>query len=278
VEFLKVGDLSIAVEVSRGTGAPIVLCHGNSCSSGSFERQLTGDLARRHRVIAIDWPGHGDSGRATVPANAYTLPGYARVLVEVARQLDASDAVFVGASLGGHVVLEAALELPDALGFFVFGTPPLESASSLPRALSSDPALQAAFREESTDPEVRACLASFFRSGFELPESFVRDFYRTDMRARSAIAASVARNELRDEVRVVAKLGSRVAIVHGRYDTVVNRAYLDALPMPDVWGEGLQVLPDAGHTPQWETPEQFGELVEAFARSRASSGRAHRSD
>src|SRR5690242_3554348 len=100
------GAHSLAVRRSAGRGPTIVLVHGNSCSSRCFERQLESALARRCRMIAIDLPGHGDSPPAADPDTGYTLPGYADALLKVARELDATGAVFVGWSLGGHIVLE----------------------------------------------------------------------------------------------------------------------------------------------------------------------------
>ena len=126
----------VAYRQSQGTGPTIVLVHGNSASSKAFARQLDGTLGRTYRVIAYDLPGHGKSDDAADPAKTYTMPGYARVLREVAAQLGADDAVFVGWSLGGHIVLEAAPDLPDAKGFAIFGTPPTSFPSAFTRGTS----------------------------------------------------------------------------------------------------------------------------------------------
>jgi pimeloyl-ACP methyl ester carboxylesterase len=58
-------------------------------------------------------PGHGHSAPAASHA-AYSLPGYAAVVTGFGRALGATDAVIVGWSLGGHIVLEAAPALPRA--------------------------------------------------------------------------------------------------------------------------------------------------------------------
>lgn len=47
------------------------------------------------------------------------MPGYAAVVAEVAQKLGMTDGVFVGWSLGGHIVLEAHNLLPDAAGFVI---------------------------------------------------------------------------------------------------------------------------------------------------------------
>ncbi len=262
---VRVAGTSMAARCSDGIGPPIVLCHGNSCSSRSFRHQLEGSLGGRFRLIAVDLPGHGDSEPAASPETAYTLPGYAGALVAAAGQLDAAGAIFVGWSLGGHVVLEAAGLLPKAAGFLVFGAPPLSSIADVPEALSTDPALQAAFREESTDEEIVAYQSLFFRPGTPVPAFFAEDFRRTDPRARSSFAASATRNEFEDEVRIVANLARPLAVVHGRFDAVARRTYLDRVPMPTLWRGAIQEVAEAGHAPHWEVPGEFDRLLEAFA-------------
>lgn len=261
--MVRGGGNSLAVHCS-GDGPPIVLCHGNSCSSRCYWHQLEGRLARRFRLIAVDLPGHGDSEPASSPAASYTLPGYAAALVEAAGQLDARSAVFVGWSLGGHVVLEASAQLPIAAGFLVFGSPPVSSSADFPAALSTHPALQAGFREDSTEREIDECLSLFFKPGTLLPDAFREDFRRTDKRARSSLAASLARNEFLDEVRIVAGLDRPIAVLHGRFDSCVQRNYLDQVPFPTLWRGRIQEVPDAGHAPQWETVKQFDSLLEDF--------------
>ena len=104
---------ALAVHQSAGDGPPIVLVHGNSSSARAFSRQLEGSLGRRRRLVAIDLLGHGRSENASDPA-AYLLPGHALALVAIAGNFGLDQALFVGWSLGGHIVLEAAKDLPRA--------------------------------------------------------------------------------------------------------------------------------------------------------------------
>ena len=96
-----------------------MLIHGNSSSSRAFQRQLDGPLGERRRLIAFDLMGFGDSDRAN-DLKGYLLPGQAKTVVAVAEALGAADAVFVGWSLGGHILLEAAPDLGKARGFAIY--------------------------------------------------------------------------------------------------------------------------------------------------------------
>ena len=63
-----------------------------------------------YRVVAVDLAGHGASGKGRA---AWSIPNFANDVAAVVRGVDAKDVVLVGHSLGGPVVVEAALLLPD---------------------------------------------------------------------------------------------------------------------------------------------------------------------
>jgi pimeloyl-ACP methyl ester carboxylesterase len=255
---------TMAYRVSSGAGPTVVLVHGNSGSARSFARQLEGPIGERLRLVAIDLPGHGESQDAANPA-AYSLPGYARAVAALVKALGLEEAVFVGWSLGGHVLLEAAPDLPKAAGFMIFGTPPLAFPPAMAEAFLPNPAFGVGFSAEVSKEQAEAFVASFFRPGYaDVAPAFLDDVMRTDGRARAHLGASIAPNGYRDEVAVVANLKRPLAIVHGAKEQLVNGAYFDSLTMPTLWRGAVQTIPDAGHAPQWEQAPAFDALLEAF--------------
>jgi pimeloyl-ACP methyl ester carboxylesterase len=260
---------AIAVHDSAGQGPAVVLIHGNSSSSRSFSRQLDGPLGKRFRLVAVDLPGHGQSDDAKNPS-AYSLPGHARAVRAIVKALGLAQARFVGWSLGGHVALEMAPDLPKARGFVIFGTPPFASLESAAKGFLPNPAIEFAFQERLDSVEAAAYLATFFRPGFaDIPPFFLKDILRTDVRARSSLAASAAAGAFRDEVAIVRDLKVPLALLHGADEQLVNGSYFASLAMPTLWRGAAQVIPAAGHTPQWETPEAFDALIEAFVAETA---------
>jgi len=233
----------------------------NSSSSRAFSRQLDGALGERFRLVAVDLPGHGASDDATDPG-LYSLPGHARAVGAVVEALGLGDAFFVGWSLGGHLVLEMAPDLPKARGFLIFGAPPLASSGPRDKAFLPNPAIRFAFQESIDNSEASVYLSAFFRPGFaDLPPFFLADILRTDGRARSGFAAN---HGYRDEVAIVRELKAPLAVLHGADEQVVDGRYFATVPMPTLWRGAVQTIPRAGHTPQWETPAAFDGLLEAF--------------
>ena len=88
-------------------------------------------------------------------------------------------------------------------------------------------------------------LAALFRLGFaDIPPFFPDDTPRPDGRGRSTVGAGIAPGGYRDEIAA-------------------------SVPVPTLWRGVVQMIPGAGHAPQWETPEAFGALVTAFVKETA---------
>ncbi len=263
-KILQLPTQKVAYYESSGTGAPIMLIHGNSSSGLSYQHQINSALGEKHRIIAIDLPGHGSSDPAA-ELSAYSMPGYASVVVAAAEALGMQDAVFVGWSLGGHIVLECHNQLPQAKGFVIFGTPPLAFPPAMEAAYLPNPAMGAGFKADITEDEAHAYVTAFFAPGTAAPHTpFLTDALRTDGNARAGLAASITPDGYQDEVEIVAHLTKPLAIFHGDKEQLVNAAYISELTMPTLWQNKVQIISEAGHAAHWEQPEQFNARLEAF--------------
>ncbi|MFW5691335.1 MAG: alpha/beta fold hydrolase [Chloroflexota bacterium] len=265
--MLQLASHRIAYRESTGTGSPgFLFVHGNSSSSRSFECLLASELGQSHRMVAIDLPGHGNSDPAADPARTYNMPGYARMLLEAADALGMKDAIFVGWSLGGHIVLETAPHLPDAKGFVIFGTPPIAFPPAMEAAFLPNPNVNSGFAQELTEEQMRAYVEAFFKPGMpDVPETFMEDIRKTHGLARSIMGASIGPDGYADEVEIVGKLKQPLMVIHGAQEQLINGDYFDSIKMPTLWGDAVQIIADAGHAPHWETPDKFEELLADFA-------------
>src|SRR5882724_2332530 len=93
----------------EGSGPPVVLLHAALHDRTDFA-PVIGALATGRRVLALDWPGHGES---PLPATPLRAVEFGDLLVEFADRLDLSSAVIVGNSVGGYAACRLALERPD---------------------------------------------------------------------------------------------------------------------------------------------------------------------
>ncbi|MGB1286774.1 MAG: alpha/beta fold hydrolase [Aggregatilineales bacterium] len=263
---LELAAQNVAYRESSGTDEPgFILIHGNSSSSRSFEKLLNGDIGNAHRVVALDLPGHGDSDPAPDPEAGYTMPGYARVIVEAAEALNMKNAIFVGWSLGGHIALEAVAHLPDAAGFVIFGTPPLAFPPAMDAAFLPNPNVGSAFNADLSDDEKRAFVESFFKPGTTaIPENFIDDINKTENQARAIMGGSIQPDGYTDEVDIVADMTQPLMIIHGAEEQLINGEYFASLTMSTLWQDAVQIIDDAGHAPHYETPDEFAARLLAF--------------
>jgi pimeloyl-ACP methyl ester carboxylesterase len=120
-------------EVGPEDGPPVVLLHGLTGARTTWH-ELAQDLARDHRVYALDHRGHGDSGRAP---GTYDVAHWAGDAIALLEEVVGGPAVLVGHSLGGVVAAHLAGLRPDLVRGLFLEDPPL--FLGLPGELESTP-------------------------------------------------------------------------------------------------------------------------------------------
>src|SRR5215217_340218 len=92
----------------EGTAAQaLVFVHGWSCDRRYWRCQMP-YFAQRYRVLAVDLAGHGASG---AHREAWTMAAFANDVVAAIDELELESSVLIGHSMGGDVIVEAALRL-----------------------------------------------------------------------------------------------------------------------------------------------------------------------
>ena len=109
-QFLEVNGVRLHY-VERGSGAPLVLLHGNGSMIQDFESSGLIDLAaKNYRVIVFDRPGFGHSDR---PRNVIWTPvAQAELINSALHRLGVSHAIVLGHSWGASVAVALALKYP----------------------------------------------------------------------------------------------------------------------------------------------------------------------
>lgn len=100
------GTLRLAV-IDKGQGRPILLLHGFATSSYTWHA-IVPELAKNHRVIAMDLRGFGASDKPI--DDHYSIQDQADVVQAFIEQENLRDLTIIGHSFGGGIALSLALE------------------------------------------------------------------------------------------------------------------------------------------------------------------------
>lgn len=257
---------SIRLSETSGKALPILLLHGSGASRRVFDKQLSGPLADIHRMVAIDLPGHGESGDAYDPAAAYTIGGLADVAAAVLGELGIGRALVYGWSLGGHVGIELMRTGSAVAGLMLTGTPPVSPGPlGLLRGFHANFDLLLASKRHYTARDAERFRRLCF--GDSADPAFLDAILRTDGRMRVNVSKSMMRGDGGDQRRTVENATVPVAIVNGAEDPFVRLNYVAGLSFASLWDQRCHVIEGAGHAPFWQAPEIFNPLFNRFVRS-----------
>lgn len=243
----------------QGTGFPLVLLHASLCNRRDFD-PIIPDLAGRYRVIAVDWPWHGESDSPPPPLKAGAAL-FAGVLEDFTEALALGPAAFIVSSVGGFAAARLAITHPDRVARLVL----VNSGGFIPVNLSR------AFCTLMGAPSLtRVLMPPFIRLTMSPATSDDRDVVRrvtararTDggMRTGAALWRSFGRPE-HDLRPRAAQLRAPTLIVRGTKDIgLPPRA--GCATHAAIAGSRLEVL-DTGHMPFSSDPRAFLSLVMPF--------------
>jgi pimeloyl-ACP methyl ester carboxylesterase len=250
----RVGEVAYS---DGGDGPVVVLLHATLHDRHDFDA-IAPALQRDHRVIAIDWPGHGDS---PAPSQRPTAALYADVLADVVAALDLPPAAFVGNSVGGFAAARLAITDPQRVSRLVL----VNTGGFI-----ASPVTNLYCRMLGTPAVMKRVLPWSIRSYMKATsenDRAVQD--RTVARARTregvVLTAALWRSFAAPEhnLRPYAdRITAPCLIVWGSKDTVAlmrfGRATAAAIP-----GSRLEVLP-TGHVVFSSDPTGFLAVVEPF--------------
>lgn len=258
---IQTSHAPICLTDSAADGYPVLFIHGSGASRAAFRNQLQSPLAKRYRMIAVDLPGHGDSGDAHDPARTYTVGGLADCVRQVLEGLGIRRGAVFGWSLGGHIAIDLMATTDMVSGLMISGTPPISAGPiGLLRGfqLSTSMLLVSKALLTRSDAE-RLTRLSF---GDEFPPEFIEAAMRSDGRLRAMVARSLTYGGHADQKLVVQDSSVPVAIIDGALDPFIRVSYSNSLPIRNLWGR--TVIPETGHAPFWQRPETFNLMLKRF--------------
>jgi pimeloyl-ACP methyl ester carboxylesterase len=248
--------VTIAYEVWGNAPRAIVFVHGWSCDRNYWQNQFE-YFSGAFQVVAIDLAGHGESGTERAE---YTMEAFGADVAAVLRQQGITDAVLVGHSMGGPVIVEAALQAADRVSGLI-GVDDFQDMHTV-----------------MTDEQIDAWLARFEGDFAGAVDTWVRTMFPGDAdpalvdaiaNDMAAAPPAVGLNAIRHTLawwdgtaqQKLERLFANLVCVNSDHWPTNAEGNREIVPGFRVW-----IMPDTGHFLMREKPDEFNALLaEALA-------------
>ena len=267
-------DDGVSLEVLvTGSGPALFLVHGFGGAKEDFSDHLE-NLSKDYRVVVFDHRGHGESGAPTDEAS-YSLERLAADILCVADALGEERFILLGHSMGGMVARKVALTSPDRIDALI-----LMDTCHGPIAAVDGDLIEMGAQIALTDG--MTTLKEILDAGSPLDNPAYervlkerpgyREFQEKKFESLSAVMwATIVRaiRDQSDDLEAMRLLEMPTLVVVGEVDLPFvsqSRAMADAIPRGQ-----LVVIPDAGHSPQFENGDAWVNALNSFLESVAAA-------
>jgi 3-oxoadipate enol-lactonase len=255
---LNVNGLKINYRDTGGEGPPIVLVHGFTGNVRNWALTVPA-IRNRFRCISFDLPGHGLSDKPTDSAS-YELTRMADVVWSAIQALGLEQPVLMGHSMGGMIAQIVALAHPESLRALIL----IDTAAETVEIRNAD-------RQKLIDALAEGGVAAAFELQLERAEPRVRDnpqfvaLWREQFMMTSAEAIIGGGEAMASRESLIERLKSLhlpTLIVCGENDLPFlepSKKMHEAIK-----SSRLEIIAGAGHSPTFETPEEFNAVLTEF--------------
>ncbi|MBI5525883.1 MAG: alpha/beta hydrolase [Deltaproteobacteria bacterium] len=266
--YVEVEGVRVRALDTGGSGPAILLLHGWADSTHTWSRIIP-LLSDRFRLVAFDWPGFGWSDK---PADPFPFPRYAKVAAGVLDKMGIEKAFVAGNSMGGAAAMRFAIDFPSRVAGLIL----LDAHTPL-SAEGKNPALNSLLTPVVGEAGAWLMGTTIYRmviEGLVFDKSLTTDAVVREMYL--PVTSPGGRGSLLRQFREIvarpvgwedtATITAPTLIIWGRKDRLTPRRAGERLH-EIIKGSRLEILPDTGHVPQWEKPEDVARLVGEFVRS-----------
>ena len=272
-QFVDLHGIRVHVKVI-GHGRPVlVLMHGFAASTFTWHKVID-RLAQVSTDIAFDRPGFGLTSRPVdgewEGTNPYDHDAQADLAVELLDRLRIEKAILVGHSAGGTVATLTALRHPDRVESLVLVAPAIYSDLPPPtwlrpllnqRAARAIAPFFARAMARATTPIMNHAWHDPGRITGDEREGYTQPFR---LNGWDTSMVEVARaNRPHNLANRLEELTLPVLVITGDDDHVIPTAESRRLAL-DLPHAELKEIPDCGHIPQEEKPEEFLQAILPF--------------
>ena len=272
-------DLMIAYVDEGNKNLPaektIILIHGLGSYLKAWNRNIP-ELAKDYRVIAIDLPGYGKSGKMPHPGS---MTWYASAIVKLMDHLKLEKAWIGGHSMGGQIAMVMSLYHPEKVQGLILAAPAgFESFTKGQKQWFRNVMTLDGVKKTPVDDIQNNLYYNFYRVPAEA-EFMITD--RIMMRHAAdfdaycyAVVQSV--NGMVDEpvLPFLNKINKPTLIIFGENDNLIPNRFLNPGRTRDIAENGhkriknsqLVMIPQTGHFVQFEGYETFNKAVKDFIK------------
>ena len=262
LQRLDLDGIEIAYRTAGDDHAPaVVLLHGWASSRRMWEAAQR-RLSSHFRTIALDLPGHGESGKPDW--TWYSIPRYTDLVIQLIDRLGLRRPAAVGHSMGGTIALELASRLPTALPCLVAVNPVVTGRIYSRSLLLADQWVEPAVRmSRRVWPAASRLLTRPPQAVRRLtPDHIRRNSEDLGMTTADSVLGSMRAVLTWDLTDRLALIRARTLVIVGTQDRVVAPAEGE-IAAQGVPGARLVRL-RAAHHPYDEVPQEFYPMVQAF--------------
>ncbi len=235
----------------------VLLLHGLGASAERWSKIIP-LFAKHFHVVAPDIIGFGYSDK---PEVSYTIPFFLDFVKDFAHRFGMENLTLIGASLGGQIAAEFAIASKNMIENLVLVTPAGVMKEPTPVlnyyiAAAMYPTFdnaKKAFKQMAGDPKaVDEVYARDFVNRMQLPNA--------KYAFMSSIMGSKGAPNLSGRLR---EIDTPTLIVWGEKDALIPVRYARKF-QKEIKGSQLAIIKNSGHTPYFERPETFSNIVLEF--------------
>lgn len=251
--------------VEAGQGPPIVLLHGWSSSLRWWNRNIEA-LAQTHRVLALDFRGHGSSEKTV---SGHTMATYARDVHEFVDGMNADGALLAGWSMGSivlwHYVMQFGVGQASGMAFVGQSASDLTTAD-YPLGIMDETTFHQWMLDLQGDR--RAMVEGNMRLMVKHEPSPEDLQWMTDdyLRCPAHIATIAFYHQTRDSAFAAFEKIDFPTQVHFGTDPKMYNLEQGHYLAEHIPGTELVVFSESGHVPMWEEPDRFNTVLSDFAQ------------
>ncbi|MFC8924160.1 alpha/beta fold hydrolase [Cellulosimicrobium sp. NPDC057127] len=263
LRFLHRPDGRLAY-TDQGSGPLVVAVPGMGDVRSTWDDVVPPLVAAGHRVVVMDLRGHGDSDTTF---RTHGDEATASDLVALVEHLDAGLAALLGSSMAASAAVVAAADRPDLVRGLVLVDGFLRASGSA----TAQRLMRAAFRVALARPWGPAVWSAFYGSlvkgrrpaRLAAHRAAVRDNLRDPARLRSFRDLTLQLDHAVVEPRL-SHVQAPVLAVFGALDPDYADPVAEAAFAEQALGATTLVLPEVGHYPQLQAPEELVAATVAF--------------